>query len=38
MGLARELKKVRNMMLTVLPIVVGALGAILKGLIKIIED
>ena len=36
--LARELKKLRNMKLTFIPIVFGALGRVTKGLIKGLED
>ena len=32
--LARELKKLRNMKATVIPIVIGALGVVLKSLEK----
>ena len=37
-NLARELKKVWNMNVTVIPIVIGALGTVTKGLIKELED
>ena len=36
--LARELKKLWNMKVTVIPIVIGALGKIPKGLLKRLED
>ena len=35
---ARELKKLWNMKLTVIPIVIGTLGIILKGLVQVMED
>ena len=35
---ARELKKLLNMKVTVIPIVFGALGTITKGLVKGFED
>ena len=35
---ARELKKLRNMKVTVLPVVIGALGSGTKGLIQGLED
>ena len=38
LDLARELKKLWNMKETILPIVIGALGTITKGLIKGLED
>ena len=38
LDLARELKKLWNMMVTVIPIVVGALGTIPRGLVKGLED
>ena len=39
LNLARELKKIYwNMKVTVIPIVIGALGTITKGLIKRLED
>ena len=34
LDLARELKKLWNMKVTIVPIVIGALGAITKGLLK----
>ena len=36
--LARELKKLWNMKVTVVPIVIGALGTITTGLLKDLED
>ena len=38
LDLARELKKLWNMKVTIVPIVIGALGTITKGLFKILED
>ena len=38
LDLARELKKLWNMKVTILPIVIGALGTITKGLLKGLED
>ena len=38
LDLARELKKLWNMKVTIVPIVVGALGTITKGLLKGQED
>ena len=38
LDLARELKKVWNMKVTIIPIVIGALGTVTKGLIKRLED
>ena len=38
LNLARELKKLWNMKVTIVPIVIGALGTITKGLIKGLED
>ena len=38
LDLARELKKLWNMKVTIEPIVVGALGTITKGLLKDLED
>ena len=35
---ARELKKLWNMEVTIVPIVIGALGTIIKGLLKRLED
>ena len=36
--LARELKKLWNMKVTILPIVIGVLGTITKGVLKGLED
>ena len=36
--LARKLKKLWNMKVTIMPIVVGALGAITKGFLKGLEE
>ena len=38
LDLARELKKLWNMKVTIVPIVIGALGTITKGLLKGFED
>ena len=38
LGLARELKKLRNMKVTIIPIVIGASGTVTKGLLKGLED
>ena len=38
LDLERELKKLWNMKVTVVPIVIGALGTITKGLLKGLED
>ena len=35
---ARKLKKLWNMNVTVIPIVIGALGTVTKGLVKGLED
>ena len=37
LNLARELKKMRNMKVTIVPILIGALGTITKGLLKGLE-
>ena len=34
LDLARELKKLWNMQVTIIPIVIGALGTVTKGLLK----
>ena len=36
--LARELKKLWNMKVTIIPIVIGALGTVIKGLVQELED
>ena len=38
LDLSRELKKLWNMKVTIVPIVIGALGTITKGLLKGLED
>ncbi len=38
LDLAKELKKLWNMKITIVPIVIGALGTITKGLLKGLED
>ena len=38
LDLARELKKLWNMKETIVPIMIGALGTITKGLLKGLED
>ena len=38
LDLARELKKLWKMKVTIVPIVIGALGTITKGLLKGLED
>ena len=38
LDIARELKKLRNMKVTFIPIVIGAHGTVTKGLIKGLED
>ena len=38
LDLARELKKLLNMNVTIVPIVIGAVGTITKGLLKGKED
>ena len=38
LDLVRELKKLRNMKVTIVPIVIGALGTVTKGLLKGLED
>ena len=38
LDLARELKKLWNMKVTIVPIVIGALGTITEGLLKSLED
>ena len=36
--LARELKKLWNMKVTIIPIMIGAFGTVTKGLLKRLED
>ena len=38
LDLARELKKLWNMKVTIVPIVSGAFGTVTKGLLKVLED
>ena len=38
LDLARELKKLWNMQVTIIPIVIGAFGTVTKGLLKGMED
>ena len=38
LDLVRELKKLRDMKVTAIPIIIGALGTVIKGLIKGQED
>ena len=38
LDLARELKKLWNMQVTIIPIVIGAFGTVIKGLLKGLED
>ena len=38
LDLARELKKLWNMKVTVIPIVIGVLGTVTKGLVQGLED
>ena len=38
LDLARELKKQWNMKVTIVPIVIGALGTVTKGLVQELED
>ena len=38
LDLARELKKLRNMKVTIIPIVIGALSTVTEGLLKGLED
>ena len=38
LDLARELKKLWNMKVTIIPIVFGAFGTVTKGLLKGVED
>ncbi len=38
MDLARELKKLWNMLVTIMLIVIGAFGTVTKGLLKRLED
>ncbi len=38
LDLARELKKLWNVQVTIIPIVIGAFGTVTKGLLKGLED
>ena len=38
LDLARQLKKLWNMKVTIIPIVIGAFGTVTKGLLKGLED
>ena len=38
LDLAREFRKLWNMQVTIIPIVIGALGTVTKGLLKGLED
>ena len=38
LDLARELKKLSNMKVTIIPIVISAFGTVTKGLLKGLED
>ena len=38
LDIARELKKLWNIKLTIIPIVIGALCAVIKGLVQGLED
>ena len=38
LDLARELNKLWNMQVTIIPIVIGAFGTVTKGLLKGLED
>ena len=38
LDLVRELKKLWNMKVTIIPIVIGAFGTVTKGLLKGLED
>ena len=38
LDLARELKKLWNMKVTIIPIVIGAVGTVTKGFLKGLED
>ena len=38
LDLARELKKLWNMKMTIIPIVIGALGTVTKGLVQRLDD
>ena len=38
LNLARELKKLWNMKVTIIPIMIGAFGTVTKGLLKNLDD
>ncbi len=38
LDLTKELKKLWNMQVTIIPIVIGAFGTVTKGLLKRLED
>ena len=38
LNLARQLKKLWNMKVTIIPIVIGAFGKVIKGLLKWLDD
>ena len=38
LDLARELKKLWNMKVTIIPIVIGTFSTVTKGLLKVLED
>ena len=38
LDLARELKKLWNMKVTIIPIMIGAFGTVIRGLLKGLED
>ena len=38
LNLARELKKLWNMKVTIIPVVIGAFGTVTKGLLKGLDD
>ena len=38
LDIAKELKKLWNMKVTIIPIVIGVFGTVTKGLLKILED
>ena len=38
LDVARELKKLWNMKMTIIPIVIGAFGTVTKGLLKVVPE
>ena len=38
LDIARELKKLWNMTVTIMPVVIGVFGTVIKGLLKGLED